>query len=109
MTCAILGGAGAAGAKLAFADNLYVYGPPDGPMTETTPQRSKGVKGRVRIEMPPLSSRPTLTADSDAPSVAPPTTTTRAKDLWLLLRTLPTVDARRGAAAVVDPLLADLS
>ena len=38
-------------AKLVFADNLYVYGPPDGPMTEETPQRAQGKKGRIRIEM----------------------------------------------------------
>jgi nucleoside-diphosphate-sugar epimerase len=51
MTDAILAGAAAAGAKLVFADNLYVYGPPDGPMTEDTPQRAQGKKGRVRIDM----------------------------------------------------------
>lgn len=51
MTDAIVAGAAEAGAKLVFADNLYVYGPPDGPMTEDTPQRAQGKKGRVRIEM----------------------------------------------------------
>jgi nucleoside-diphosphate-sugar epimerase len=51
MTDAVLDGAAAAGAKLVFADNMYVYGPPDGPMTEETPQRAQGKKGRVRIEM----------------------------------------------------------
>ena len=51
MTQAILDGAAAAGAKLVFADNLYMYGPPDGPMTEETPQRAEGKKGRTRIEM----------------------------------------------------------
>jgi len=51
MTQAVLDGAAAAGAKLVFADNLYVYGPPDGPMTEQTPQRAQGKKGRTRIEM----------------------------------------------------------
>ena len=51
MTRAILDGAAAADAKLVFADNLYVYGPPEGPMTEETPQRAQGKKGRVRIEM----------------------------------------------------------
>ena len=51
MTRAILDGASAAGAKLVFADGLYVYGPPDGPMTEQTPQRAQGKKGRTRIEM----------------------------------------------------------
>jgi len=51
MTRAVIDGAAAAGAKLVFADNLYVYGPPNGPMTEETPQRAQGKKGRIRIEM----------------------------------------------------------
>jgi nucleoside-diphosphate-sugar epimerase len=51
MTDAIIEGAAAAGAKLVFADNLYMYGPTDGPMTEDTPQRAKGKKGRTRILM----------------------------------------------------------
>jgi nucleoside-diphosphate-sugar epimerase len=51
MTEAVLDGAAAAGAKLVFADNLYVYGPPDGPMTEEMPRRAQGKKGRIRIEM----------------------------------------------------------
>jgi nucleoside-diphosphate-sugar epimerase len=51
LTRAVLDGTAEAGAKLVFADNLYVYGPPEGPMTEETPQRAKGKKGRVRVEM----------------------------------------------------------
>jgi nucleoside-diphosphate-sugar epimerase len=51
LTRAVLDGAAAAGAKLVFADNLYVYGPPDGPMSEESPQRAQGKKGRTRIEM----------------------------------------------------------
>jgi nucleoside-diphosphate-sugar epimerase len=51
LTQSVLDGVAAAGAKLVFADNLYVYGPPDGPMTEESPQRATGPKGRVRIEM----------------------------------------------------------
>ena len=51
LTDAVLDGAAQAGAKLVFADNLYMYGPPDGPMTELTPQRAEGHKGRTRIEM----------------------------------------------------------
>jgi nucleoside-diphosphate-sugar epimerase len=51
MTRAVIDGAAAAGAKLVFADNLYAYGPPDGPMTEETPQRAEGAKGLTRIEM----------------------------------------------------------
>ena len=48
---AVLDGAAAAGAKLVFADNLYMYGPPNGPMTEKTPPRAQGPKGRTRVEM----------------------------------------------------------
>jgi nucleoside-diphosphate-sugar epimerase len=51
MTQAVIDGAAATGAKLVFADNLYVYGPPDGPMTEETPRRAQGKKGRTRIAM----------------------------------------------------------
>jgi nucleoside-diphosphate-sugar epimerase len=51
MTQAVVDGAAVAGAKLVFADNLYVYGPPDGAMTEETPQNARGKKGRTRIEM----------------------------------------------------------
>jgi nucleoside-diphosphate-sugar epimerase len=51
LTQAVLDGAAAAGAKLVFPDNLYVYGPPDGPMTEQTPQRARGKKGRTRVAM----------------------------------------------------------
>ena len=51
LTETVLDGAAAAGAKLVFADNLYMYGPPNGSMTEQTPQRAQGPKGRTRIEM----------------------------------------------------------
>jgi len=51
LTRAVLDGTADAGAKLVFADNLYVYGPPEGPMTEETPQWAQGKKGRIRIEM----------------------------------------------------------
>jgi nucleoside-diphosphate-sugar epimerase len=51
LTRTVLDGAADAGAKLVFADNLYVYGPPEGVMTEETPQRAQGKKGRIRIEM----------------------------------------------------------
>lgn len=51
LTRTVLDGAAAAGAKLVFADNLYMYGAPDGPMTEETALRAHGSKGRVRIEM----------------------------------------------------------
>ena len=41
----------AAGARLVFADNLYMYGPGASPMTETTPQRATDRKGRLRIRL----------------------------------------------------------
>ena len=39
------------GAKLVFADNLYMYGPVDGPMTEQTPPVAQTKKGKVRAAM----------------------------------------------------------
>lgn len=52
MTEAIIEGAASAGSKLVFADNLYMYGPgSEQPMTEETPQRAEGKKGKVRILM----------------------------------------------------------
>ncbi len=44
-------GAGAADAKLIFADNLYMYGQVSGPITEDLPYRPHGNKGRVRAQM----------------------------------------------------------
>jgi nucleoside-diphosphate-sugar epimerase len=41
----------AAGARLVFADNLYMYGPGASPMTETTPQRATDRKGAQRIRL----------------------------------------------------------
>ena len=52
MTEAVIEGAASAGAKLVFADNLYMYGPgASQPMTEQTPQRAEGKKGKTRILM----------------------------------------------------------
>jgi len=47
----LIAAAGAAGAKLIMADNLYCYGPVAGPITEDLPYRPQGVKGRVRARM----------------------------------------------------------
>lgn len=44
-------GAAAANAKLVFCDNLYMYGPPDGPMTEASPRNATGKKGRLRVAL----------------------------------------------------------
>ena len=48
---AIIAGAAAAGATLVFGDNLYAYGPVDGPITEDLPQRAKGPNGRTRARI----------------------------------------------------------
>jgi nucleoside-diphosphate-sugar epimerase len=51
LTDAIVVGAAAADAKLVLADNLYLYGPPAGPLTEDLPAAATGRKGRVRAAM----------------------------------------------------------
>ncbi len=43
--------AASAGARLVFADNLYMYGPGSSPMRETTPQRATDRKGAQRIRL----------------------------------------------------------
>jgi nucleoside-diphosphate-sugar epimerase len=48
---AIIDGATSAGATLVFGDNLYAYGPVDGPLTEDLPQRARGPNGRVRADI----------------------------------------------------------
>jgi nucleoside-diphosphate-sugar epimerase len=40
-----------AGARLVVAENLYMYGPTDGPMRETTPMAATGKKGMVRARL----------------------------------------------------------
>jgi nucleoside-diphosphate-sugar epimerase len=39
------------GARLVYADNLYAYGPHDGPLTEDLPAAAKGPNGRLRAEL----------------------------------------------------------
>ncbi|MGN9844308.1 NAD-dependent epimerase/dehydratase family protein [Nonomuraea sp. H19] len=51
MTDAVREGAAASGAKLVFADNLYMYGPVNRPMTEDMPYAARNPMGRVRAEM----------------------------------------------------------
>lgn len=45
---AAIAGAAKAGAKLVFGDNLYAYGPVDGPLTEDLPYCATGPNGRTR-------------------------------------------------------------
>ncbi len=51
LTRSILGAAESSGAKLVFADNMYAYGPVDGPLREDLPANGRGRKGRTRVEM----------------------------------------------------------
>ena len=41
----------AAGARLVAVENLYMYGPTDGPMTESTPMAATGKKGSLRARL----------------------------------------------------------
>jgi nucleoside-diphosphate-sugar epimerase len=47
----VIAGATAAGARVVYADNLYAYGPFDGPLTEDLPYRATGRNGRVRAAL----------------------------------------------------------
>lgn len=47
----IIGGAAAAGAKLVFVDNLYMYGTTDGPITEDLPPNATTRKGALRARL----------------------------------------------------------
>jgi nucleoside-diphosphate-sugar epimerase len=51
MQAALLAAAEAHGAKLVMADNLYMYGPVEGPMREDTPAHPVGKKGRLRAQL----------------------------------------------------------
>ena len=51
LTRGILDAAAATGAPLVYGDNLYMYGPVAGKVTEDAPIRPVGPKGRVRAEM----------------------------------------------------------
>jgi nucleoside-diphosphate-sugar epimerase len=51
LNAAIADATAAAGARLVFADNLYMYGPGASPMTETTPQRATDRKGALRMRL----------------------------------------------------------
>jgi nucleoside-diphosphate-sugar epimerase len=51
LTQSIADAAAGAGARLVYADNLYTYGPVQGPLTEDLPARATTRKGRVRTLM----------------------------------------------------------
>jgi nucleoside-diphosphate-sugar epimerase len=54
MTRAVLNATAEVAAVLVMADNLYMYGPTDGLLTERTPMRPTSRKGRVRAELAEL-------------------------------------------------------
>ena len=47
----VIAAAESAAARLVYCDNLYAYGPVDGPITEETPLRAEGAKGRLRARL----------------------------------------------------------
>jgi nucleoside-diphosphate-sugar epimerase len=51
LTRTIADATGTVGAKLVLADNLYMYGPVDGPLREDSPTHPASKKGRIRLEM----------------------------------------------------------
>ncbi len=51
LNAGIVAAAAGTGAKLVFADNLYMYGPVAGAISETTPQEPTSKKGRVRQKL----------------------------------------------------------
>jgi len=46
-----INGAAAAEARLVYGDNLYMYGPPEGPLTEDLPYAATTRKGQVRAQV----------------------------------------------------------
>lgn len=51
ITQGIIEAAAAVGAKLVYADNLYMYGPVSKPLAESLPEQATTRKGRTRAEM----------------------------------------------------------
>jgi nucleoside-diphosphate-sugar epimerase len=51
MNRSVIKASAAVGAKLVFADNLYLYAPGTNPMREDSPATAQGKKGRTRVEL----------------------------------------------------------
>lgn len=47
----VMRAAEATGARVVYGDNLYAYGPVDGPLTESLPARATGKNGRLRADL----------------------------------------------------------
>lgn len=67
-----------AGAKLAFADNLCMYGPTDSALRETTPQRATDRKGQLRDRLARGPAGGTRPGGCGSPSGVRRTTSGRA-------------------------------
>ena len=79
MQAVIEGATVAARAKLVFVDNLYLYGPPDGPMTEEYNPARRGPQGPLSASRCPTQSCvPTPMADCERRSDVHRITTARA-------------------------------
>lgn len=48
---ALIDGAASTGTRLVYVDNLYMYGPVDGPITESLPNRATTRKGQLRARL----------------------------------------------------------
>ena len=70
---AIIEGAAAAGARLVFGDNLYAYGPVDGPLTKTCPTWREGRTAGSGPRLPRRCCRLTRRAESERRSGEHPT------------------------------------
>ncbi len=51
ITDGTIAGAAAAGARIVYGDNHYMYGPVDGPLTEEHPWNASDEKGRARVRV----------------------------------------------------------
>jgi nucleoside-diphosphate-sugar epimerase len=51
MTESVIAATSAADAVLVVVDNLYMYGPSSGPMTEDSPRQPSGPKGQLRARL----------------------------------------------------------
>ena len=74
----ILAACEAHGARLVFADNLYLYGPQDRPLTEDLPPVDYGRKPKARAEVTRLWQAAHSAGRVQAVAVRPPTSTGRA-------------------------------
>lgn len=71
ITTAVLAAAASAGAAVVLADNLYAYGPAEGPLTEREPAAATDRKGAFRASMFAEMLKEHRAEGSASPRVAP--------------------------------------